>query len=768
MIVIVVAVMMVMRLGRNRPVPVRPGRLRLGRTIHATAHACRLGMRVAVRVVVLMPMLVFMFMFMFEHRRQVGIEPGFLDQVPDLLLQQGQLGRVEHLDLVVLVHQLGQLRQRAVGVGGGHRRCQVVDDHRVRAALGLRAFARVVEDERVEQRQIAQQRIGEAGFRYADALARQPLQRAVLADVDDGVRPPFVAQPAVERVVVVRGRQVGGVVDRVRIHAVAARRLQRDEGVAVFHAREHELAVVHVGVARCVAPALPHLVLQRRGQVAEPRGVARGRHGGDGLGELIGAEVGLVVGAAVDQGVDQRVARLGQAVDAVALCLHGTQQGQQRSGRVQPDRVADLRSLAAGIGEEEGDALGRHRCAAQGHLPRHDAGHAPDPVGQRRIGGLVVFVLERHRHADDAAVELRQRHVHGRVERVEAALRRRPLGLRHAAGDGLDDRHVEPLERRHRPAGGGRPIGVDITHGERRGVDERVDAADPVIGEEAQGGRHAARVQRAQRGGVDRQGVELPLGQRIDQQVDEAGVAAQPVRAIEGDADGGPRRVADGGPVFQRGGRGQLRVVDAVFGQRHGRLVAEAGHQQPVGQAAQQLRQVAGAAGLQVSGRLLLQRWRHGRARSQFRIGLAGAADDDQRPALRAGIVQERIDAGNRLQPPQHAHDHDAGTGDRAGEQVRHARAGVDGLQVEAGHAREAVRQVRRRPLQRGEVGAGVGQQHDAALGQGAHGCGSGSTSPRPVRWKTLSSMGRPPARCSSTMRRTDAASRLRYQTPSG
>lgn len=154
-----------------------------------------------------------------------------------------------------------------------------------------------------------------------------------------------------------------------------------------------------------------------------------------------------------------------------------------------------------------------------------------------------------------------------------------------------------------------------------------------------------------------------------------------------------------------------------MLGQRHGRLVAEAGHQQAVGQAAQQLRQVAGAAGLEVGGHLLLQGGRHGRARGQFRIGLAGAADDDQRPALRTRVLEERVDAGNGLQPAQHAHDHDAGAGDRAGEQVRHARIVADGLQVEADDAGEAVRQLRRCPLQRGQVGTGVGQQHDAAVG---------------------------------------------------
>ena len=69
---------------------------------------------------------------------QIVFQVGLLDQVPDLLLQQRHLRRVEQLDLVILVHQLHQLGQLAVGVGRGHRRRQVVDDDGVAAPLGLR------------------------------------------------------------------------------------------------------------------------------------------------------------------------------------------------------------------------------------------------------------------------------------------------------------------------------------------------------------------------------------------------------------------------------------------------------------------------------------------------------------------------------------------------------------------------------------------------------------------------------------------------------
>ena len=93
----------------------------------------------------------------------------------------------------------------AVGIGRIHRRDEVVDDDGVAAAFGLGPFAGVVEDERVDERKVVQEAIGETVGGEAQPFAGEPFERAVLADVDDGVGTPGVAQPAVEAVIVVRG-----------------------------------------------------------------------------------------------------------------------------------------------------------------------------------------------------------------------------------------------------------------------------------------------------------------------------------------------------------------------------------------------------------------------------------------------------------------------------------------------------------------------------------------------------------------------------------
>ena len=138
----------------------------------------------------------------------------------------------------VLVEQLLESCDVAVGFGAGHRRDEVVDQGGVGAAFGLGALARVVDQERVDQRQVAQRGVGAAGRRHAQRLAGQPLQVAVLAEVHDGVgAETWLREPAVGGQVVMARRQVGVVVDGDRVLAEAARRLHHQHHVAGPHVR---------------------------------------------------------------------------------------------------------------------------------------------------------------------------------------------------------------------------------------------------------------------------------------------------------------------------------------------------------------------------------------------------------------------------------------------------------------------------------------------------------------------------------------------------
>ena len=123
---------------------------------------------------------------------EVVVQLRGLHQRPDLLADRRQLGRVERRDVRVLVEQLLEPRDVAVGLGPGHRRDEVVDERGVRPALGLRPLPRVVDQERVDQRQVAERRVGPARRAHPQRLAGQPLEVAVLAEVHDRVR----AEPA--------------------------------------------------------------------------------------------------------------------------------------------------------------------------------------------------------------------------------------------------------------------------------------------------------------------------------------------------------------------------------------------------------------------------------------------------------------------------------------------------------------------------------------------------------------------------------------------
>ncbi len=172
---------------------------------------------------------------------QIVVQLRGLDQRPDLGPHRRQLRGVERGHGRVFVQQLLELGQIAVGVGAGHGRHEMVDDRGVRPALGLGALAGVVDDERVDQRQIAEHGIRRARRRQAQSLTGQPFQRAVLAQMHDGMGAELVRQPPVRGEVMVARCEGRVVVDGDRILAEAARRLDGEHDVAEAQARQHDL-----------------------------------------------------------------------------------------------------------------------------------------------------------------------------------------------------------------------------------------------------------------------------------------------------------------------------------------------------------------------------------------------------------------------------------------------------------------------------------------------------------------------------------------------
>ena len=618
-----------------------------------------------------------------QQGAQVGAQVAALHEVPDLPLQQRQLGRVKEFELVVLVDQRGQFGQRAVGVCAGQGGRQVVEDGGVRAPFGLRALARIVDDEGVEQRQVAQQAVREARGAQADALAGQPFQRAVLADMHERVRaePPGgggLAQPAVQRVVVVGGRQVRRVVDGVRVHAVPARGLQRHEHLPEVQPRQRQRVAAQVRLSGRVAPLLAHAALLRVRQVREPRGVPLAGHQ-DRAFQLRGGQQGGVVRGAVQQRVHQFVGGGGQGAHVVPVVPQGAQHAQQRRGRVEAHGVPHLRRLRRGVGEHERHAFLAVRDVPQPREPHGDARHAlgafrvRDQPGRRLARAVTDAFLEGEGHADQPPVEFRQGHVHGGVQRVQAARTGRPGTARPAGREALHDRHAQPREGAHGLPGRRDRSSLNLGHGETQGADHGVHARPVLAAQQRQGVRVAAFVGVAQAGREDRQGVRPGVVERRDERIDEARVAAQGVRAVQQDAHCRAARGGRAAPAFPLGQRlrgvqafREVRVVHAVQRQRLRGLRAVRGQAQRIRDAQQQFPQVRPAARGEVRAGGVQHRQRREAQGREFRVGFVRAADQQQPLPARPGVREQPRRAGHRLEAPVNAHQHDLRLPDRA------------------------------------------------------------------------------------------------------
>ena len=316
----------------------------------------------------------------------------------------------------------------------------MIDDDGVGPALGLRALARVVDDERVEQRHVGDRQVGIAVAREGQRLARQPLQGAVLAEVDDGVGTPSplrrpCGEPLVAGQVVVRRGQIRRVVRADRIGAEPARRLDRHQDAAEVDAGEHEsVAVGDVDLAGGRAPHRLHAGPSILSHGIEPGAVGVDRPGAGGCGHLAGGEHRLVVGEPGGQLVHQGVAVDRDALDAVAGVTHGVEQQDRRGRGVQPDRVAEAGALRRVGGQHDHDPLDGVGDPSE---PGRAHGEAGQPVGALGVGtggddrrsGVAVVVddlLEGERRPDDAPVELGDGDPRGHVERAEPGVGGQP------------------------------------------------------------------------------------------------------------------------------------------------------------------------------------------------------------------------------------------------------------------------------------------------------------------------------------------------------
>ena len=175
---------------------------------------------------------------------QIPMYLGGDHHIPDLTADLGKLGRIERGHPGVGVEEGLELGQVVVDIGPGQGWDQMVDDDRMGPALRLGSLAGVVHHEGIDEGQVAQGRVRETGCRQTHRLARQPLQRAVLSDVHDGIRTPALVEPTVETKVVVGRGKIGRVVYGDRILPEAPGRLDRHQHAAQVDPGEDQVHVL--------------------------------------------------------------------------------------------------------------------------------------------------------------------------------------------------------------------------------------------------------------------------------------------------------------------------------------------------------------------------------------------------------------------------------------------------------------------------------------------------------------------------------------------
>ena len=154
-----------------------------------------------------------------RRRRLRAARPGLRGRLDDQLRQPVAAAAVEPVGLRIFVDQPLELLLVLVEPGAGQRRRQMAERDGGDAALGLRGLAGIADDEGIDDRQRAGDDLGKAGLAQRDRLAGQPFQRAMGADMDEGMAAERLPQPQAEgeqrmarrqRRVVIVGAAVGG------------------------------------------------------------------------------------------------------------------------------------------------------------------------------------------------------------------------------------------------------------------------------------------------------------------------------------------------------------------------------------------------------------------------------------------------------------------------------------------------------------------------------------------------------------------------------
>ena len=116
-----------------------------------------------------------------------------------LLLQVGASCGPHLASLHQFIQQPLKPLQRTMQAGPAQGRGQVIHNHGVATAFGLRSLPRVIDDEGVEMRNGPERQLRRTASAQSNGFARQPFGAAMFAHVQHQVRPMPLPQPQVLR-----------------------------------------------------------------------------------------------------------------------------------------------------------------------------------------------------------------------------------------------------------------------------------------------------------------------------------------------------------------------------------------------------------------------------------------------------------------------------------------------------------------------------------------------------------------------------------------
>ena len=194
-------------------------------------------------------------------------------------------------------------------------------------------------------RQSTQYRLGQTILRQAGALARQPFEIAVLAEMDDRVDVKGAPDPEVKGEIVVRRHQIRVVIAALGIDVVAARQLHADKHVAKAMQPETKRAIDDMGIALGAAPSPVHRAPNIFRQRCKGRAIVRQRPG-----HAIGARGATVerVGRPLLQQLHHDLHRDRRFRGIVPGTAQGDEDVDQALRRIQSDAVSQP-AVAIGV-----------------------------------------------------------------------------------------------------------------------------------------------------------------------------------------------------------------------------------------------------------------------------------------------------------------------------------------------------------------------------------------------------------------------------------